>query len=334
MYTVKYLVKRVLIYLLTLFSSLLINFVVPRLIPGNPVQAKLAQLYRQGVNLGGKEFIEKFSRLFYLDQPIHLQFLNYLKNLLHGNLGLSITYFPSTVEEMIWRSLPWSIGLLVAAVTISFVGGLFLGAFMGWRKSEEKGLRWTSIIFSVFVVLSQMPFYILGIMLVYLLAFLFPLFPYGGGVDLAFSPGSIGYFVSILKHATLPALSIVLVWTGGWALEARGLMVSVLGEDYLFFAEAKGLHKRDRFRKYALRNTVVPLMTDLAIALGTVAAGSLITEIVFSYPGLGSLMYSAVQQLDYPMIQGISLVVIFGVTTAALLVDLIYPLLDPRVGEK
>jgi len=334
MYTVKYFVRRIAMYVLTLFVALAINFILPRLIPGNPIEAKMVQLFRQGVNLGGKEFVEKYSQLFNLDQPMHMQFLLYINNLLHGNLGLSITYFPSKVEEMIMTAIPWTIGLLAVAVIISYSVGLILGALMGWTQRKEKPSKWANVFFSLFMFLSQTPYYILGIMLVYLLTYLLPLFPYGGGVDLALIPGNIEYIISILKHATLPALSIVLVQLGGWALEARGLMVSVLGEDYLFLAKAKGLRERNIFRRYALKNMILPSITDLAIALGTITSGSIITEIVFSYPGIGSLMYNAVRELDYPLIQGVTLVVIFGVTTAALLIDLLYPLLDPRVGEK
>lgn len=334
MYTLKYLVRRVSMYLLTLLMAVTVNFIVPRLIPGNPIQAKLAQLFRLGVDMGGTEFVERYSRLFLLDQPMHVQFMNYLYNLFQGNLGFSISYFPTSVIDMIMISLPWTIGLLSVAVVISFAGGLLLGAFMGWTKSRGKGAKWTGVTFTVFLILSRIPFYLLGMILVYSMTFLVPLFPYGGGVDLAISPGTIDYVISILQHAFLPALSIVLVQLGGWAVEARGLMVSVIGEDYLFLAKAKGLKEDYIFRQYAVRNTIIPTITDLVISLGGIASGSIITEIVFSYPGLGSLLFAAIQQLDYPMIQGVSLILIFGVTTAALLIDLVYPFLDPRVGEK
>jgi len=334
MYTRKYLVKRISMYALALSMAITINFVVPRLIPGNPVQTKLMQLYRQGIRLGGQEFVEKYSKLFSLDQPMHVQFINYITMLAQGNLGFSISYFPATVLNLILTRLPWTIGLLGVAVVISFVGGLLLGAFMGWTKREGKGSKLTSVVFGASLFLSQMPFYLLGMMFVFLLTYLLPLFPYGGGVDITVTPGTIDYVISILYHGMLPALSIVLVSLGAWAVEARGLMVTVLGEDYLFLAKAKGLRERYVFRQYALKNTLLPTVTDLALSLGAVTSGSIITEIVFTYPGVGSLLYNAVTTLDYPLIQGITLMLIFGVTTSALLIDLIYPFMDPRVGEK
>jgi peptide/nickel transport system permease protein len=322
------------LYILTIFTSVIINFVVPRLIPGNPIEAKLAALYRLGVNIGGREFVEKYSALFALDQPIHIQLFLYLSSLFRGNLGFSISYFPTEVKDLLIRTLPWTIGLLGVCTIISFSCGFVLGALMGWKKGEIKASSWTKILFSIFMVLSQVPYYILGMMLIYVLIYLLLLFPYGGGVDPQAIPGTIEYIVSIIQHATLPALSIVLVSLGGWAIEARGLMVNVLGEDYLLLAKAKGLRERYIFRQYAMRNIALPMLTDLAITLGSITSGSVLVEIVFSYPGVGSLLYLAVSQLDYPVIQAVSLIIIFGVMTSALLIDLLCPFLDPRIRER
>lgn len=334
MYTVKYLVKRILLYVLTLFLAITVNFIVPRLIPGNPIEARLAALYRLGAHIGGEEFVAKYSRLFALDQPMYVQFFLYLSNLIQGNMGFSILYFPASVMDILMRGLPWTIGLLSVTVIMSFAGGLLLGAFMGWANRERKASRWTSFVFTIFMLLSRFPFFLLGMILVYVFTYMLFLFPYGGGVDPQAIPGTIEYIVSILQHATLPALSIVLAQLGGWAIEARGLMVNVLGEDYLFLAKAKGLKERYIFRQYAMRNTTLPILTDLVIALGSIASGAILVEIVFSYPGIGNLLYMSVMQLDYPMIQAVSLIVVFGVMTAALLIDLVYPFLDPRIGEK
>jgi len=321
-------------YIVTVATAVVINFVVPRLIPGNPIQLKLQELYRMGIRLGGEKFIEKYSKLFSLNQPMHIQFINYISSLLQGNLGFSISYFPATVMEIIQRSLPWSIGLLGSAVIISFVLGTILGAFLGWSKRRGEGSKVTELIFALSIFLSNAPFYALGMILIYLLAYLWPIFPYGGGHSLLIKPGTWDYIVDIISHAFLPALSIVLGSIGSWAIEARGLMVGVLGEDYLFLARAKGLPSKYIFRQYALKNTLLPLFTDFALSLGSIVSGSIIVEIIFSYPGIGSVLFAAIQSLDYPVIQGITLLIILGVTTAALLVDLIYPLLDPRIGEK
>jgi len=321
-------------YLLTVATAVVINFVVPRLIPGNPIQARLQELYRLGIRLGGEEFIQKYSRLFSLDQPMHIQFVNYVASLLQGNLGFSISYFPATVSDIIRRSIPWSIGLLGVAVVISFVVGTVLGAFMGWSKREGKGSKIGGLGFALSVFLNNVPFYALGMILIYTLAYTWPIFPYGGGHSLLIRLGTLEYVIDIIMHAFLPALAIVLGSTGAWAIEARGLMIGVLGEDYLTLAKAKGLPSKHIFRHYAMKNTLLPLFTDLALSLSTIVSGSIIVEIIFSYPGIGTVLFTAIQSLDYPVIQGTTLIIILGVTTAALIVDLIYPLLDPRIGEK
>lgn len=198
----------------------------------------------------------------------------------------------------------------------------------------ERGGKASQTAFFMLVIVSRIPYYVLGIMLIYLLAYIVPIFPIGGSVDRIFTPGTIDYAISVLKYATLPALSLLIINIGGRALAARALMVNVLGEDYLFLAKAKGLKERNIFINYAMRSTLLPLLTDLAISIGFIAAGSLLVEIVFAYPGIGSLLYAAVHVLDYPLIQGIVIIVIFTVTTAAFLIELIYPLIDPRIHEQ
>jgi len=334
MYTMKYLVRRLSMYLLTVATAVIINFVVPRLIPGNPIQARLQELYRMGIRLGGQEFIEKYSRLFSLDQPVHVQFVNYVASLLQGNLGFSISYFPATVADIIRRCIPWSIGLLGVAILISFVLGTLLGSFLGWSKREGKGSKLAGFGFAVSIFLNNVPFYALGMILIYTLAYMWAVFPYGGGYSLLIRPGTLEYVIDIIMHAFLPALAIISGSIGAWAIEARGLMIGVLGEDYLALARAKGLPGKYVFRQYAMKNTFLPLFTDLALSLSTVVSGSIIVEIIFSYPGIGNVLFTAIQSLDYPVIQGTTLIIILGVTTAALIVDLIYPMLDPRIGEK
>ena len=334
MYTIKYLIKRIVMYIITLSLAISLNFLIPRLVPGSPIQQKFAELIRMGETMGGTEFIEKYEKLFALDQPLQLQFFYYISGLLSGNLGFSISYFPSTVTDLIMKALPWTVGLLVVSLMISFTCGIFLGSLMGWLKREGRESKWMESIWLLSLFLSHIPFYIFAMILVFLLTFIFPLFPYGGGIDPFMVPGTIDYILSILRHAFLPALSIVIIQIGGWSMSVRGLLVSVLGEDYLFLAKAKGLKERRIFSRYAMRNVLLPQVTDLAISLGTIAGGSIIMESVFAYPGIGNLLFRAVKQLDYPLIQGITLIVVLGVTTAALIIDLLYPLLDPRIGEK
>ena len=327
----RYIIKRFSTYVLTLFIAMAINFFIPRLIPGNPIQARLHELLLLGVEYGGDEFVKEYSKIFALDQPLHIQFIIYLGGLLQGNMGFSINYFPTPVSKVIMAALPWTIGLLFSTLMMGFAGGLLLGALMGWKKRKGKG---SQIGFFLLVILSRIPYYVLGIMLIYLLAYTVPVFPIGGSVDRRLTPGTIEYVISVLRYSALPALSLLIIQVGGRSLASRALMVSVLGEDYLFLAKAKGLKERDIFMNYAMKNTLLPLITDLAISIGFVAAGSMLVEIVFSYPGIGSVLYSAVHYLDYPLIQGIVIIIIFTVTTAVFLIELIYPLIDPRIHEK
>jgi peptide/nickel transport system permease protein len=325
-----YVIRRSIVYFLSLFGGLLINFLAPRLVPGNPLQTRLMELQRMGVRAGGQEFIEKYMKIFGLDQPLHVQFINYLSSVIHGNLGVSITRFPTEVREVIALHFPWTLGLLYFSYFACFFLGVLLGALVGWKSSKMR-----NAVFMLFIVLSQMQYYTVAMSLLYLFAFLFPVFPTGSAYSLGITFESIFHqIVDIAWHAVLPALSIILIGVGGWTLAARGLMVSIKGEDYLMLAKAKGLSERRRFLYYGLKNTLLPQITDLAITMGFVATGSILVEVIFRYPGMGYVLYRAITALDYPLIQGIALMYVFGVTTAGFIVDLMYPLIDPRVRHE
>ena len=322
-----YVVRRTAVYALSLFGGVVINFVAPRLIPGNPLQAKLLELRRMGIQIAGPSFVDKYMKIFGLDEPMHIQFVNYISSLAQGNLGVSITRFPMEVKEVITIYFPWTIALLCTAQFLCFFIGVLLGASVGWKTKSKI----SNGVFAFFIVLSQMQYYTVAMTLLYVFAFLLPIFPTGAAYTYGVDLNIFEYILDVMRHAALPALSIVLVGVGGWTLAARGLMVSVKGEDYITQAKAKGLSQRRIFMSYALKNTLLPQITDLAITLGYVATGSILVEIIFGYPGMGFLLYRSITSLDYPLIQGISLMYVFGVTTAAFIVELLYPLLDPRV---
>lgn len=327
---VPYVVRRSIVYVLSLFGGLLINFLAPRLVPGNPLQTRLMELQRMGVRAGGKEFVEKYMKIFGLEQPPHIQFINYLSSLFQGNLGVSITRFPTEVKEVIASHFPWTLGLLFSSYFICFLIGVILGALVGWRSTKIR-----NSVLVIFVILSQMQYYTVAMSLLYLFAFLFPVFPTGSAYSFGATYATIFHQIAdIMWHAALPALSMILIGVGGWALAARGLMVSVKGEDYLMLAKAKGLSGRRKFLYYGLKNTLLPQVTDLAITLGFVATGSILVEVIFRYPGMGFVLYRAILALDYPLIQGVALMYVFGVTTAGFIIDLIYPLIDPRVRHE
>jgi len=325
----RYIIKRVIRYLLTLIVASTVVFIIPRLVPGDPIQSMVMRLMQQGqVIQGADKLVEEYRRMFGLDGPLHVQYIHYLENLLRGNLGLSIMAFPTTVQELIWARLPWTIGLLTNCVIISWVLGNILGAILGWRASSK-----TSVIAAgLCLFFSQIPYYILAIILSLIFVYYIPLFPSEGGYSMGVTPGlNLTFIIDVLWHSTLPALSIILVSLGGWALGMRSLIVSVQGEDFILFAEAKGIKRNVILMKYAFRNALLPQVTGLAMSLGFVVSGSMLTEYIFSYPGIGSLFITAAGALDYNVLQGVLIIIIFCVLTANLIIDLLYPLVDPRI---
>ncbi len=246
----------------------------------------------------------------------------------HFELGVSLVHFPEPVIAQIRSALPWTLGLLSVATLISFVLGSLFGALFAWPSTPKL----FHILVSPFMLLSTIPFFLLGIILLSVLVVELRLFPAGGG----FSPTRIiGFNVAtaldIVHHSIVPGLSIVLGGLGAWALGMRAMMVSVLGEDYVTFAEAKGLSSKRIFLWYGMRNALLPQTTQLALALGSVIGGTVLVEAIFSYPGIGTLLFSAIASKDYFVIQGIVFILILALAIALFIIDLLYPLLDPRI---
>jgi peptide/nickel transport system permease protein len=257
--------------------------------------------------------------------------LTYLWNALRLDFGYSITEYPARVLPMIMAALPWTMGLLVSATVIAFVVGTLLGALIAWPRSP----RVLGFLIGPMMALSSIPYYLLGLVLVYVLGVVVPAFPLSGGYAIGTIPRpTLQFAVDVLHHSLLPALSIVIAGVGFWSLGMRGMMVTTAGEDFMTFAEAKGLQGRRIFLRYAVRNAILPQFTALAINLGTVVSGSVIVEVIFGYPGIGSLLFKAINGLDYFAIYGILFMVVLAIALATLLVDLIYPLLDPRISYR
>jgi len=325
----RYLIRRIVRYVLTLMIASTVVFIIPRLVPGDPIQSMVLRLMQQGqIIQGADKLVEEYRRMFGLDGPLYIQYIRYLENLFKGNMGLSIMAFPATVQELIWERLPWTIGLLINCVIISWVLGNILGAIIGWRASSRVNMALAGLC----LFFSQIPYYILAMILSLIFIYYIPLFPSGGGYSLGITPGlNLAFIADVLWHSTLPALSIILVSLGGWALGMRAMIISVQGEDFMLFAEAKGLKKNVILMKYAFRNALLPQVTGLALSLGTIVSGSMLTEYIFAYPGIGSLFVTAAGALDYNVLQGVLIILIFGVLTANLIMDLLYPLIDPRI---
>ncbi|MGI9149077.1 MAG: ABC transporter permease [Chloroflexota bacterium] len=321
--------ERLIIFVATIVISVTIVFFVPRLVPGDPLGAVSLKLAQVGGNLGGKELIAEYTRRFGLDKSPPEQYLAYLSQLAHGDMGYSISVFPSTVVDLLKEAVPWTVGLLLVTTIISWTLGSIIGGVVGWTGGRSPALQ---ALVPVALVLYTIPYYILAIILVFLLAFIWPVFPLSGAYSIGLQPSLTPEFaLDVLRHAALPALSIVLVSLGWWFLSMRSLVVSVKGEDYITWAEAKGLPAGRIFWAYAFRNALLPQATGLALSLGQIVGGALITETIFAYPGLGFLIYNSIKSLDFPVIQGGILLIIISVAVANFLIDLAYPLIDPRI---
>jgi peptide/nickel transport system permease protein len=263
--------------------------------------------------------------------PLWVQYLGYLNNLLHGNLGVSTNYFPSTVGDVITQDIKWTLALLTVSLILSFTLGSLLGVVVAWRRGS-----WLDTIASaVMTFFYSILFPWLALLAVYFLGFKLGWFPFSDGYSLSTTPGwNVDFLLSATYHAILPALTLIVSTIAGWMLTMRNSMVTTLSEDYVLMARAKGLSSRRVMFAYAARNAVLPSVTGFAIALGAVVGGALLVEIVFSYPGIGYALFQAIQSHDYALADGILLLVIVVTVLLNLIVDLLYPVLDPRVRQE
>lgn len=330
-YSWGFVLRRFGLLLLIIWTAATVNFFVPKLTPRNPLREKLLQeASRSGyIPPGFNEMVKAYEVKFGLDQPLLLQYFRYLGDMARLDLGYSISNFPKTVGSLIGEALPWTIGLLTVTTIIAFLIGSLFGALLAWPRSPA----WFQYFAAPFLTLSAVPFYLLALILIYFVAFQWKLLPLGGGYSIGIVPTlSVGFALDIAKHSILPALSIILATMGGWAIGMRGMMITVQGEDYMTFAEAKGLKNWRLFYKYAVRNALLPQMTGLALAFSGIVSGAVLVELVFGFPGIGSLLARSIQQLDYFTIYGIVFILIVAIGIAMFVMDMIYPLLDPRIS--
>lgn len=322
-----YFVRKLGFYAIALWAALTLNFLIPRLLPGNPVDILLAKLQQRG-GIVTPDTRKAYELLLGGDssEPLPLQYWNYLINVFRGDLGVSVSYFPTPVTEVISTSLPWTIVLIGVSTILATIIGVTLGAIVGWKPGT-----WLDSLVPATTLLAAVPYFWLALILVYVFATTLKLFPSQGGYDVILDPGfSWEFILSAVQYGFLPALTIVIASLGGWLLGMRNMMVSTLSEDYVLTAQAKGLTPGRILRNYAARNAVLPSVAGFAIALGFVVSGSIVTEQVFSYPGIGSKLLSAVTNNDYALMQGIFLYITLAVLGANLIVDLLYGLIDPR----
>jgi peptide/nickel transport system permease protein len=324
----RYLLQRAAFYLFTLWAALTVNFFIPRLIPGDPVKSLISR--HQGQM--SSEAIESLYVLFGIDREASLfsEYVDYWKLLFRGDLGLSFTSFPSSVADVIGGAVWWTVLLVGITTILSFLIGTGLGVLAGWRRGS-----WIDGLLPATTFLSSIPYFWLGLVAISLLAGPGSFFPSSGGFQPGLVPAFDHLFVpSAIQHSLLPALTILVSSVSGWILSMRNMMVTVAAEDYITVAHAKGLPERRVAMSYAARNALLPNVSGFALSLGFIVGGTLLVEIVFSYPGLGFLLFRAVSSKDYPLMQGIFLVITISVLVANLLADIAYLLLDPRTRKE
>ena len=324
----KFFLQRIAFYLFTAWAAITLNFFIPRLVPGDPVQSLIAK-YQGQIST---QSIQSLYVLFGLDKEESLwsQYLDYWKQLFQGDLGLSFTFFPAPVSQVLGQALPWTILLVGITTIISFFLGTGLGVVAGWRRGS-----WADSLLPVTTFLSSVPYFWLGIIAIYLLAGPDSFFPASGGFESGLVPAWDQYFIpSAIQHSLLPALTILISSVSGWILSMRNMMITVSSEDYITVAHAKGLSERRVAMSYAARNALLPNVSGFALSLGFIVGGTLLVEIVFSYPGLGYTLLQALGAKDYPLMQGIFLVITISVLLANLIADVAYMLLDPRTRKE
>jgi len=327
----EYILPRLVQWLVVVFVGVTITFLIPRLSPVNPVDQALGRLtsYQNMDPNAALRVRETLEDLYGLKGNIFEQYVAFWKRVLRGDLGPSFLAFPTPVSRMIGTSLGWTVGLLATAIIISWLLGIFLGALAGYFPDRW----WSKVLEQSLVTVYPVPYFILAFVLLMLLTYYWPLFPLVGGAS--GTPGfTWEYISSLFHHSFLPALSIIVGATAFRFIMAKALASAEVSSDHVQYAEMAALPKRKILIFYVVRNTMLPQVTDLALSLGSIFEGALITEVVFSYPGLGYTLYSAINAADYNLIMGITLLSIVGIATASLLVDLSYPLLDPRVRHR
>ena len=329
--TLGYLIRRLFIFVLVVWVGMTLIFFLPKTVPGrDPVMERMMMLLATGgiQPEGIQKMIEAYRAQFGLDQPLYVQYLRYLWNMLRFDFNYSLAQYPTLVIDLIRRALPWTIALLSVSTLLSFTIGSLAGGLLGWPRTPKA----FHYMLTPFLLMSSVPYYLVGLLLIYVFAFRLKLFPIGGGSQYGTLPNfSLSYILDLLHHSVLPAASIVLVGIGGWALGMRGMMVTTLGEDYVILAQARGLSPRRIFFWYAMRNALLPQTTSLALSAGYIVSGSLLVEAIYRYPGVGSVLFKAISGFDYFTIYGVVFFIILAIGIATLLIDLLYPLLDPRI---
>ena len=316
------LLRRLSLYVVTAWVAITVNFLLPRMMPGNPVQTLIGQLTGR-VTPQQVHAIELAFGIG-LKQNLYHQYTGYIWQLFHGNLGVSIT-LSAPVSTILRAAVPWTVGLIGVSTVLSFLVGTLVGALLGWTR----GSRFDSVI-PVATFFQAVPYFFLGTVVLLVFGSTLHWFPVLGAYDPTLTPGfSWTYIASLIRYGELPVITIVVSSMAGWMLGMRNMMITMIGEDFVLMAVAKGLPRR-KVIMHAARNAVLPSVANLSLAIGLVVSGALLVELVFNYPGVGNLLLQAVLNEDYPLVQGIFLVITLTVLAANLVADIVYFALDPR----
>lgn len=322
----KYFARKIGLLLFALFVAVTLNFFIPRMMPGDPASDLIDKM--QGIQ---PEALESIKVAFGIntDEPLINQYGKYLLNVLKGDLGISLSRFPTPVSEVLGVAIPWTLGLIGLSTVISFFIGTIIGIGCAWNRNKK------SATFTVgfFIFIRSFPYFWLGLLFIYLFAFKMPVLPIGGSYSPFVKKEGFDYILSVLQHAILPASTIIVSSMGAWILTMRNNMINVLAEDYITVALAKGLPLKRIKALYAAKNAMLPSITGFAMSLGFVVGGGLLTEMVFGYPGVGLMLFQAIQAKDYALMQAIFLFISAAVLIANFIADVSIMLLDPRVRD-
>ena len=334
MFIRNYLIPRLLQYFLVIFLGITIVFFIPRMAPTNPVERTIAEIRSRGTYLDPayvQQMVDALTEMYGFSWSWLQQYKGFWVRLSTGDFGVSFFQFPTPVMTLIKRALPWTVGLLFTTTVFSWLFGNIVGGIAGYAHNR----RWSKLLDGIMMFIRPIPYYVFALGLLILFGYVYRKFPIAGGASIGRTPSfTLSYILDVLRHAFLPATSLAVLGAASWFQTSKLIVQNVNAEDFVQYAQLGGVKESRIIFRYIIRNAMLPQITNLALSLGQILSGALITEIVFSYPGLGNLLYSAISTGDYNLIMGIISLSIVAITTLVLIVDLVYPLFDPRIRYK
>ena len=327
----KYIFKKSIAFLVVLYGAITLNFLLPRLLPGNPAEIVYLAIIKQGGGSINPIYVHQLESEYGISNaPLYSQYFLYLNDLLHGNLGVSIAFFPDPVSSILLEALPWTLYLVISSIAISFFIGNRLGRYAGINRNTFKDL--SVDLFSMFM--ASFPAFVLAFIMLDIFSVNAKLFPIGGAYSSSVNIGfNLPFIISAIYYSFLPILTIILTSIGGWVLGMRNNIIPNVNSDFITFSQNLGLRK-EQINRIAYRNAILPNLTGFSMSIGLSVSGVIIEESIFSYPGVGLYMITAIGSLDYPLLQGIFLMVIIAVLVGNLIVDILYGFFDPRIKQE